>query len=133
MSYVVNLIPTKRRHRMRVVKGHAQAYTDDKTKAEEEAVAQAYTGELFDCPVRVTVHTFKALPKDAPKRVERMRDVTKPDADNVLKAVLDALNGVAYADDSQVVETRCVKHDRTRRQGNSIRFEVEPVDESELL
>ena len=28
----------------------------------------------------------------------------KPDIDNVVKAVLDALNGVAYRDDTQVVE-----------------------------
>lgn len=68
-----------------------------------------------------------------PKRIERERDTTKPDIDNVLKAVLDALNGVAYKDDSQVVEVRVVKHDRTRKQGDSIRFEVEPVPENELV
>lgn len=28
----------------------------------------------------------------------------KPDIDNVVKAVLDALNGVAYRDDTQVIE-----------------------------
>lgn len=33
----------------------------------------------------------------------------KPDADNILKAVLDALNGVAYEDDRQVVEVLCIK------------------------
>ena len=32
-----------------------------------------------------------------------LRPTTKPDIDNVIKAVLDGLNGVAYADDSQVV------------------------------
>ena len=50
-----------------------------------------------------------------------------------LKAVLDALNGVAYRDDSQVVEVRVVKHDRTRKHGDSIRFEVEPIPENELV
>ena len=33
----------------------------------------------------------------------------KPDTDNVVKAVLDALNGVAYADDKNVVEIYAVK------------------------
>ena len=38
-----------------------------------------------------------------------IRPDKKPDIDNVLKVVLDALNKVAYADDKQVVEVRCRK------------------------
>ena len=34
----------------------------------------------------------------------------KPDADNVEKAVLDALNGVAFLDDCQVYDVRVTKH-----------------------
>lgn len=33
----------------------------------------------------------------------------KPDIDNIQKAVLDGLNGVAYDDDSQVVDVHCRK------------------------
>lgn len=33
----------------------------------------------------------------------------KPDVDNVLKVVLDALNGVAYEDDKQVISAYCSK------------------------
>jgi Holliday junction resolvase RusA-like endonuclease len=33
----------------------------------------------------------------------------KPDLDNVMKAVLDALNGVVYADDSQVINLVATK------------------------
>ena len=33
----------------------------------------------------------------------------KPDTDNILKVVMDALNKVAYSDDSKVVEVRCNK------------------------
>ena len=34
----------------------------------------------------------------------------KPDIDNVLKVVLDALNGLAYDDDKQVIEAICRKY-----------------------
>ena len=33
----------------------------------------------------------------------------KPDADNVLKLVMDSLNGAAYRDDVQIVDARVVK------------------------
>lgn len=33
----------------------------------------------------------------------------KPDIDNVIKIILDALNGIAYKDDCQVVEVIAVK------------------------
>lgn len=38
-----------------------------------------------------------------------LRPAGKPDIDNVAKAVLDALNGVAYEDDKQVVILHCEK------------------------
>lgn len=37
------------------------------------------------------------------------RPAKKPDVDNILKAVLDALNGMAYKDDKQVIEVTCGK------------------------
>lgn len=33
-----------------------------------------------------------------------MRPLKKPDIDNVCKIILDALNGIAYHDDKQVVD-----------------------------
>jgi Holliday junction resolvase RusA-like endonuclease len=57
-------------------------------------------------PVTVTISAY--LPR--PQRLCRKKDspdplpaTCKPDWDNIGKAVCDALNGVAYADDSQVV------------------------------
>lgn len=65
-------------------------------------------------PVKLKVDVFRALPASAPKRVIGEPDTLKPDADNVAKAVMDALSGVAYADDAQVCELIVKKHDRRR-------------------
>ena len=54
------------------------------------------------------------MPKNKPKRVESAPDTITPDVDNIAKAVLDALNGVAFADDSYVVELLVEKTPRTR-------------------
>ena len=39
-----------------------------------------------------------------------LRPTKKPDCDNIAKVILDALNGIAYHDDSQVVELVVHKH-----------------------
>jgi len=40
---------------------------------------------------------------EKPKTVKRTNVTTKPDLDKLIRAVFDALTGVAYVDDSQVV------------------------------
>jgi len=51
----------------------------------------------------VWIHaTFRLeRPKAAPKRV--IRPTTKPDLDKLVRSLLDALTGICFADDSQVV------------------------------
>lgn len=49
-----------------------------------------------------------------------IRPTKKPDADNILKVIADALNGLAYDDDAQIVEARIVK-----RYAEAPRVEVE--------
>jgi Holliday junction resolvase RusA-like endonuclease len=61
-----------------------------------------------ETPVSVRVDIYKGVPKSWSK-AKRARALDgqeipgKPDLDNVAKGVLDAMNGVAYADDTQVV------------------------------
>lgn len=38
-----------------------------------------------------------------------LRPIVKPDVDNVTKAILDALNGIAFSDDRQIVQVTCAK------------------------
>ena len=39
-----------------------------------------------------------------------IRPTTKPDADNIAKAVLDSLNAVAYPDDKQICDLHITKY-----------------------
>ena len=63
-----------------------------------------------EIPLDVRIVAYFPIPKSASKkrqammRVNRLRPTKKPDCDNIAKAVLDALNDIAYHDDSQVVD-----------------------------
>lgn len=58
-------------------------------------------------PVWVSVEFRVQRPASAPKRV--IRPTTKPDLDKLARAALDALTGVLFADDSQVVSLTAMK------------------------
>lgn len=61
------------------------------------------------------ITAFFDIPKSfSKKRIEEALEgcispLKKPDADNIAKIICDALNGVAYKDDTQVVELRVRK------------------------
>jgi len=61
-------------------------------------------GSLYDGIVNIKIDFFFMVPKSwSKKKKEYMREyLPKADVDNLAKAVLDALNGVAYKDDKQV-------------------------------
>ena len=89
--------------------GFARAYVDKKHPIHDfkQAVRLAYVnagGEILDGPVHVSVSCWFARPKShSKKRSEQLEQkITKPDSDNLAKAILDGLNGIAYHDDSQV-------------------------------
>ncbi len=66
-------------------------------------------------------------PKDARYRVEiavMFADQRRRDIDNVCKSVLDAMNKVLYADDSQVYELSIVRHTDSQEPRTHVRVEV---------
>lgn len=68
-------------------------------------------------PVAVCIRTTRNVRTDMRKRDGIMQvDVDKPDADNIAKLVLDALNGIAYRDDAQVDYLSVIKCQRVRGQ-----------------
>lgn len=65
-------------------------------------------GESFeDAPIMASVTAYFPIPKGTSRaKANRMNGgyaCKKPDADNIAKSVLDALNGFAYNDDKQIV------------------------------
>lgn len=99
--------------------GYGRAYTPASYMKYERSIAKAYTeagGKKFSGAVSVSIFIHRELPKSRPKRLLAEPDTSKPDIDNVAKAVLDALNGVAYEDDRQVVSLNVTKLPRTRQE-----------------
>ena len=99
------------KQRPRFAKGHAYKTHDE--ILHEGAIALAFdeaggSAAPKSVPVDVRITATKAHDK----RVNEPF-VEKPDADNIAKLVLDALNGRAWHDDSQIVNLDVVKANHT--------------------
>ena len=98
--------------------GKYKTYTPHKTKAVENNIAYFYkvnVGHYFDGYVKLKLDLYYSIAKSDSKKKKLMklnnelRPNKKPDADNVIKLVADALNEVAYKDDTQIIELECRK------------------------
>ena len=60
-----------------------------------------HKGKPLTTALKLTVRVFIKLPK---RTVKEKGDwhTSRPDLDNVIKAITDSLNGIAYEDDSQI-------------------------------
>lgn len=87
--------------------GHA--YTPPKTHLYEKTLKELYTGEKFDGAIGMSLTFGMPIPKSTSKRnrekmiAGEIHHCKKGDLDNLVKAATDALNGLAYDDDSQIV------------------------------
>jgi len=101
--------------RPRFVRATGRAYTPPKTAVGEWQIRQAFLSQLvvpepLTGPLRLTVVAVVRMPQALPKsRRTQARPITRPDIDQYVKSALDALNGHAYVDDSQVVDLEAHK------------------------
>ena len=102
-------------------------FTPAKTRRAEKAIREAYeaavtkkggTVDDYRAPahesVRLRIETQRPLPESRKKSISTEPDTYKPDADNVTKLVMDALNGTAWVDDAQVDDLNVHKDYRYR-------------------
>lgn len=114
-------VQAKQRPRMNLYNG--RVYTPQTTINYENYVKWCYSDyanqngwKPFENAVRAEIKVFIPIPKSDSKKVRslkssgQIRPTQKPDADNIAKSVLDALNGLAYADDKQIVTLVVDKH-----------------------
>ena len=106
----------KGRPRFSTVCGHVHTRTPDETVLYENLVKTEYrqqVGVKFpdDAMLDVRIFAYYPIPKSASKRKrqamleKKIRPTKKPDWDNVGKVICDSLNGIAYRDDAQVVDS----------------------------
>lgn len=100
------------------LKKFGSVYTPKKTAIAERAVhilVMHYMIEnrihITDRPIALQItfcYKYRKGTKDADKLLP-MYFCKRPDIDNLAKLVMDAMNGLVYEDDAQVVKLRCEK------------------------
>ena len=80
-------------------------------------IAKEYAPEEpTEAALGVQMKIYREIPKSTTKKDRRLineglkRPVVRPDTDNYTKAILDALNGIIYKDDSQIVDLKASKY-----------------------
>ena len=95
--------------------GNGRAFTPAKTAKYENLVRVAFANAYPDAvptegPVDLFIRAYFPIPKSFSKKkrekalAEQIAKISRPDLDNVIKAVCDGLNELAWKDDAQIYE-----------------------------
>ncbi len=95
-------------------------YTPTRTKDYESLVEQYFLLKYprykpFEGRVQVEINAFFEIPKSAKKADKelmlenKINPTKKPDIDNIIKIILDAMNGIAFKDDIQITKLNVEK------------------------
>ena len=106
--------------RPRVNTQTAIAYTPTKTKEYEDLVKQYFIVKYrrikpLEGRIAITIKAYFGVPKNTSKRQKEkmlkndISPIKKPDIDNIAKIILDALNKLAFQDDSQIIKLNIEK------------------------
>jgi Holliday junction resolvase RusA-like endonuclease len=100
--------------------GRSGAYTPAKTAAYEEMIGILAKSSMrgkaaLTGPLHVDLRAVVAIPKSWSKAkknaaiVGEIRPTSKPDIDNIIKAVADGMNQIVYADDAAIASVNASK------------------------
>ena len=126
----VNGVPKAQPRPRMTAKGHV--YNPDSADGWKEEIKAAFLScrkPVITGPVYLKVCFFLPMPKDMKKNSigtnECVRHARKPDLDNLLKAVMDALTSVhVWKDDAQVYKTLAGKYYTGEKTGAQIIVET---------
>ena len=106
--------------------GHV--YTPDSAKEWKEIVSAGFVARrqpVIVLPVRLTVCFYFPLPKRVKEQEGYFPHTSKPDADNLLKAVMDAMTDAGvWTDDALVFSSCAEKWYQRGRSGAAIKVEA---------
>ena len=95
-------------------------YTPRKTKDYEKLVQYSfrnqYKGQALQGALKIKIDFYMYIPKNTSKKRRKLKNdkqilpTKKPDFDNLTKSITDALNGLAFKDDNQIVEAHIYKY-----------------------
>ena len=137
MQFTIPGSPTgKGRPRATTINGMARMYTPAKTTSYEGMVVMFYAnagGKKLDGPISVRIEATFEMPLSWSAKKRKTFDgkwcMKKPDGDNIAKIICDALNGVAYHDDSSVVLISVMKR---WGQDGSVAVVIDELSEMEV-
>ena len=140
MKFTVNAVPIaqpRQRIRVMMIRGRTLAtnYTPKTSPVQDfkasvrMAASEAYQGEPLSGPL--TLRCIFVLPRPGrlmwkTRPMPRERHITKPDVDNLLKSVTDALNQLLWRDDSQVAEVLAEKWIAAGDEQPHVEINIEP-------
>jgi Holliday junction resolvase RusA-like endonuclease len=102
------------RPRFSMAGGYAKAYDPAKSRGYKDYVRLAAATEMrgqkpLEGPLALCIRVYRATPKSMSRKkaglaeTGELRPTTKPDLDNYVKGIKDALKGICWKDDGQVV------------------------------
>lgn len=112
--------------------GHFYSPEDTNGFAERvQVTARAEHAQMIEGPVKVGVSVDRRMPKSwslaKQKRMDQAPATGKPDLDNVLKSLMDALTGITWKDDAQIVQ---LEIDRSWAYEDAVIINIMPVKEA---
>lgn len=133
IRFTVPAVPVAQpRQRVGVIHGHARTYLPDShpvhvfKAAVADSSSKAFPNGPLTGPLLLSANFIMPRPKSMTTKRgpnARVYSSKKPDLDNLMKSLADAMNGIAYVDDSQIATARI--HKTIAAANESPRVEVE--------